>query len=464
MNFLEKMKLQKRKEVELRKKKIPIETLLLQLKKRSHLFKKAIQGKNKVSLIAEFKKSSPSRGTINKKASLKEYISLYNEYADCVSILTEEKYFSGKIDFIKEAKKITKKPIIMKDFILDEYQIYEANLIGADAVLLISSFVSQKKLNELVKITQSLGMDCLVECHNPATLKKALASGSKIIGINNRNLKSLKEDFGNTEKLLKLILPAKRKKLVLVSESSINSQKQIKQLNGKVDAVLVGTAIMSYPVPKVKLKELTGKTLVKICGVTTVKDALESVKLGADFVGLNFYKKSSRFVSIKQAKLIAQKIKGKALIVGVFVNESKENVLRVVKTCGLDAVQFSGDESKEYVSDFILPVIKAIHIKDKKSINLLTGFNAEMLMVDSFEKGSFGGTGKTINKKLLNKKVLEKINLVFSGGLNPKNVKEIVKEFNPFMVDVCSGVEETAGRKSFSKIKSFIYNARGKIQ
>ena len=331
MKFLEKVKRIKLREVEQRKKKVSLSELKKKVKKGKRVFAKALRGKSKVSLIAEFKKSSPSKGKINQKASLKEFISLYNQHADCISILTEQKYFNGKLDFIKQAKKYTRKPILRKDFILDEYQVYEARAYGADAVLLIAGFVSEKKLKKLLKTIESLGMDALVEADSKLGLKKAIASGSKLIGINNRNLNTLKEDFSQTEKLLKTISAKKRKQLTIVSESAIDSQKQIESLKGKADSILVGTAIMSFPVPKVKLRELTGKTLVKVCGITNKKDAKDAVKLGADVIGLNFYKKSPRFVSVKKAKEIAKSVSKKVLVAGVFVNEPKSRVKKIVK-------------------------------------------------------------------------------------------------------------------------------------
>jgi len=460
MKFLEKVKKVKLREVEQRKKKVPLEKIKNSVKKGKRVFAKALKGKKNVSLIAEFKKSSPSRGKINSNASLKEFISLYDEYCDCISILTEQKYFDGKLDFIKQARKYTRKPILRKDFILDEYQVYEARAYGANAVLLIVGFVSEKKLKELVKLAEGLGMDALVEADSVSGLKKAIASGSKLIGINNRNLNTLKEDFSRTEKLLKTISPKKRKQLTIVSESAIDSQKQIESLQGKIDAVLVGSAIMSFPIPKVKLRELSGKTLVKICGITNKKDARDAVKLEADVIGLNFYKKSPRFVSVKNAKEIVKKVKGKVLITGVFVNEKKARVKNIAKQVGLDIVQFSGTEKPNYVNSFKIPVIKAIHIKNKKSVSAAESFDSEMIMVDSFVKGEFGGTGKAINPKFINKaKISQK--LVFSGGLSPKNIAGVIKKFNPLLVDVCSGIEKEPGKKSLIKMKSFISNVRG---
>lgn len=459
MSFLKKMKKLKLKELEITKKKIPLSKLRKSVRKANHAFRRAIKTNKGISLIAEFKKSSPSQGSINKKADLKEFISLYDKYADCISILTESSYFSGKISYIREAKKYTKKPILRKDFILDEYQIYEARYYGADAVLLIADFLPLKQLQEFVKVTEKLGMDALVECDDPKSLKKCLESGSAIIGINNRNLDTLIEDFKRTGRLVEKISPAKRKKLLIVSESSINSRKQVDSLKGKVNSVLVGTSIMSFPVPKVKLKELSGQTLVKVCGITTKKDALNSLKLGADLIGLNFYKKSPRFVSIAKAKELAKIVKGKSLIVGVFVNESKAKVKSIIKKIGLDLVQFSGDEKPGYAKGFKIPIIKTIHIKNKSSIKSSEQFDVEYIMVDSFEKGIFGGTGKKVNRNFVKKSSIGTKQLVFSGGLKAGNVKPIIKEFNPIIVDVCSGVETEPGKKSFSKMKLFINNA-----
>lgn len=456
MGFLAKMKKIKLSEVEKRKKELPLEKIKKDLKKANHSFRKAIAGKKQVSLIAEFKKSSPSRGKINKKASLREFMGLYNEYADCISILTEPNFFSGDVKFVRETTKYTKKPILRKDFILDEYQVFEARYFGADAVLLIADFVHLKKLQKLVQTAESLGMDALVECDSAASLRSALKSGSKIIGINNRNLDSLKEDFNATERLLQKIPTGKRKKLIIVSESAINSGAQIDSLKGKVDCILVGTSIMSAPIPRVKLRELSGKTLVKICGITNIRDAKDAVKAGADVIGLNFYENSPRFIDAKTAKKIANSVRGKVLIAGVFVNAQKSKIKGIIKKVKLNLVQFSGNENPESVKGFDVPVIKSIHIRNKKSIVSAKKFKTENIMVDSFVKGEFGGTGKMIDKRLLNVKNLQGKNLIFSGGLKPENVKRVVKEFNPVMVDVASGVEKNPRRKSFSKVRAFI--------
>ena len=456
MNFLEKIAESTEAQVIMKKKILPLDKIMRNVKKGNHAFLNTIKGKNKLSVIAEFKKSSPSAGKINSSANLKQFIKLYDEYADCISILTEEKYFSGKISYIADAKKITKNPLLRKDFIIDEYQIYEARYFGADAVLLIEKLLSKKMLEYFISIADSIGMDCLVECHDIRGLKKVLDSGAKIIGINNRNLETFKEDFGNTEKLVKKIPIKKRKDVVIVSESSIDSIEKIRKLQGKVDAVLVGSAIMSAPVPRVKLREINGKTLTKICGITTESDAKQAVSLGADFIGLNFYSKSPRFVSVKKAKIIANAVKGKCVLVGVFVDESSVKVKRIAKTVGLNMLQFSGNESESYVKKFKIPSIKAVRLSKKNGIKKYFKYKTNFLLIDAFEKGLFGGTGKTVSKNLLNKSIFSTGKVALSGGLTPENITDLVRQYNPVFVDVCSGVESFPGKKSFSKMKSFI--------
>src|SRR3989344_2696672 len=463
MNFLEKMREIKTREVHEHGTVVPISKLAHGAKKAKHAFLKALQKKKGVSLIAEFKRASPSKGAINAGAQVKDFAKLYDKYADAISVLTEEKYFAGSLQDIRDARRCTKKPILRKDFIIDEYQVFEARAAGADAILLIAGLVGLQEINRLIRAAHGLGMDALVECFDEEGLGVVLASDAKIFGINNRNLITMDEDFQKTKKFLRMIPAAKRKNLVLVCESSIHSHAQIDALHGKADAALVGTSIMSYPSPEAKLRELTGNTLVKICGTTNVRDALNAVKLGADMIGLNFYEKSPRFVNVNTAKKIADAVRGKAVVCGVFVNERSERVEMIAREVRLDMVQFSGDESAQYVNSFAIPSIKAIHMKGEESVGAAQDFAARMVMLDAFVKGEYGGTGKTFDPKLVDAKALAGKQVVFSGGLNAHNVKAIIKKFRPFMVDVCSGVEDKPCKKSFSKMKAFFKSARAGV-
>ncbi len=205
----------------------------------------------KRGLIAEIKFASPSKGLIYKgKLGAGEIAEIYEKNgAAAVSVLTDGDFFCGSFENLRAAKKATKKiPILCKDFIVHEYQIYKAREYGADAVLLIVKLLSPEKLKKFLKLSKSLKMDCLVEVHDEEDLKRALKAGAKIIGINSRNLKTFKIDKSIVEKLANKIPNGK----VIVAESGIEKRENIKGVN----AILVGTAIMSSPNIAAKVKEL----------------------------------------------------------------------------------------------------------------------------------------------------------------------------------------------------------------
>jgi phosphoribosylanthranilate isomerase len=330
-------------------------------------------------------------------------------------------------------------------------------------------------------------MDCLVEVDSFAGLKKVLRTKTSILGINNRNLNTFAVDRNRAQKLVKKIPKNKLKNLIVVAESGYDSRADVEKLKGIADAVLVGTSIMASANIESKLKELSGKTLVKICGITNEKDAFDAIRLGADFIGLNFYKKSPRYIEPKKASAMVKQINGKINVVGVFVNEPTANVRKIARKCRLDMLQFSGNESVAYVKKFDLPVIKAIHVKGRESLRKASSYAAKYLMLDSFRKGEYGGTGKTFDHSLMknlnlfnakstrqflhpssqnrfaknNARHLKEGKMLFiAGGLKPGNVAKVVKSTKPFAVDVASGVEIKPGKKSFDKMKAFIYSVR----
>lgn len=461
MSFLARMRTIKELEVAQRMEKAPLAALKRGLRKARHSFaaalKRGARG-GRVSLIAEFKRSSPSRGGINPAADPAEFIRLYDRHADAISVLTDSNYFDGSIGLLRRARRLTRKPLLCKDFMLHEYQVFEARANGADAVLLIAGFVPREKLVKLRKTAESLGMDALVECDDEEGLADALASGAKVLGINNRDLDTLAEDSSGTQRLAAKIPRARRKRLLVVSESAISSRAQVDSLSGIADAALVGTAIMSSRVPEAKLKELAGKTLVKFCGITSVDDARLAVKLGADVIGLNFYPKSPRFITVSRAREIVDAVGGRAMCAGIFVNEPPERPGIVAREAGLDIIQLSGDENPAYARSFNAPVIKAIHVRGPESAEEAMNFDTAMIMLDAHVEGEYGGTGAGFSRVGIDFRKLRGNGkqLVFSGGLDAGNVKGIIKEFRPFMVDVCSGIEESPGRKSAAKMRAFM--------
>lgn len=196
---------------------------------------------NEVRIIAEIKKASPSKGIIRENASPSEIASMYQRGgADAISVLTEDKYFMGNDEFLRQVKKSATCPVLRKDFIIDPYQIYESKVLGADAVLLIAAVLGSR-LKEFYNLAESLGLGCLVEIHDEYELQIALDIGAKVIGINNRDLRTFKVNIETTERLVQLI-PGDR---VKVSESGIKSVEDIRRLKLQgVDAFLIGEALM----------------------------------------------------------------------------------------------------------------------------------------------------------------------------------------------------------------------------
>ncbi|PIQ69193.1 MAG: indole-3-glycerol phosphate synthase, partial [Candidatus Taylorbacteria bacterium CG11_big_fil_rev_8_21_14_0_20_46_11] len=176
--------------------------------------------------------------------------------ARAISVLTDEKYFSGSLSFLEEVRRICKQPILRKDFIIDPYQVYESKVAGADAILLIVAVLSLKKLQELLSLAQSLSLDALVEVHSKGELAKALCAGAKIIGINNRNLKTLKINLTTTDDIMRAV--PKGTKAVFVSESGISTRADAEQVKkAGVHAILVGSAIMQAKKRTAKIHELS---------------------------------------------------------------------------------------------------------------------------------------------------------------------------------------------------------------
>lgn len=231
----------KKKEVELNKRKFPLTSLKPKLKNSARSFKAALS-KNRLSLIAEFKRASPSKNIADKNFDLKKIIGIYNKYADAISVLTDKKFFNGSLNDMKKASELSDLPLLRKDFIIDEYQIYESRYYGADAVLLIASILSERQIFDFINISKKYKMDCIVEIRNEEEFKKIIGINNvKIIGINNRNLDTLKI---NTDTTLNLADKIPKNKII-ISESGISSGDYVEKIKNKVNAILVGSLFMN---------------------------------------------------------------------------------------------------------------------------------------------------------------------------------------------------------------------------
>ena len=242
MHILDKIVESKKAQLEIEKKNIGLEEMIEKSKEKREIrdFEGALSKKD-VSVISEVKKASPSKGIIAEDFDPVRTAKFYEKSNfDAISVLTEKEYFLGDDKYIEMVRQVTTKPVLRKDFIIDEYQIYQSKVIGADAILLIARIL-KGKLKSFYDLAKSLGLHVLVEVHGEEEVKEALESGAKIIGVNNRNLETFDVDLKQTEKLMKL-LPSDK---IIVSESGIRNSEDVEYLKSiGVSAILVGETLM----------------------------------------------------------------------------------------------------------------------------------------------------------------------------------------------------------------------------
>ena len=258
MNILDQLAEYASFRVEEAKKKISLEEIKAKaysLPKGDFEFEKALK-KDGVSFICECKKASPSKGIIAEEF---DYLTIAKEYekagAGCISVLTEPKWFLGSDEYLREIANTVNIPCIRKDFTVDEYMIYEAKLLGAKAVLLICSILTEEQIKDYIRICDTLGISALVEAHDEEEVNTAIKAGARLIGVNNRNLKDFSVDTNNSRRLRELIPDD----VIFVSESGISGPEDIELLKeARVDAVLIGETLMKAEDKKAKLRELRG--------------------------------------------------------------------------------------------------------------------------------------------------------------------------------------------------------------
>ncbi|OGN96754.1 MAG: indole-3-glycerol phosphate synthase [Chloroflexi bacterium RBG_13_51_36] len=253
--MLDKIVAQKREEVERRKRAAPMTYLLERIARQRPVLDLALALKGgRMRLIAEVKQASPSRGVLSRNFDPIELSRTYAEGgAAAISVLTEANYFMGSNEHLAAIKELVGLPLLRKDFIFDPYQMYESRAYGADALLLIAAVLSEKQLNDLVSLSHSLGLRCLVEAHNEGEVERAVLSEAEIIGINNRDLNTFAVDINTTRRLRPLVPKGK----IVVSESGIKSRSDMQKLaEWGVDAVLIGEALVTAGDVRARMKDL----------------------------------------------------------------------------------------------------------------------------------------------------------------------------------------------------------------
>jgi indole-3-glycerol phosphate synthase/phosphoribosylanthranilate isomerase len=457
-----------------------------------HLLLRALESNpGGVKIIAEFKRRSPSAGTIRSDLSATDVATRYERGGACaISVLTDERYFGGSILDLAAIRATTVLPLLRKDFIIDEIQIYEAAVVGTDAVLLIAAALDDAALAKLRAIAEDeLGLDALVEVHTSEELHRAVSVGARIIGVNNRDLQTFRTSLETSERL---IAEAPRDR-IMISESGLQNPKSLRHLRALgFRGFLVGEALMRASDPEKALRdliaapedrqtvndEIVGRLCqtprrftetpykyrsiqIKICGVTNANDARACIELGADMIGFNFYRKSPRYIEPAEVRRIVDALPPGISAVGVFVDPDPE-IRDVAKIAGVSCVQLHGQATPEFCSELAqeFRVIRALSTEARFQPEHTAAFSHCDVLLDSYHPELHGGTGRTCDWSAARAAMRYTRFLILSGGLHAQNVSTAIAAVMPHAVDVCSGIESAPGVKDHRALEQFISTAR----
>ena len=424
------------------------------------------------NFICEVKKASPSKGII---AEHFPYLDIAKEYevagAAAISVLTEPDFFKGDKKYLQEIASTVKIPVLRKDFIIDEYQIYQAKVWGASAILLICACLDVPTLTKFRELADSLGLSSLVEAHDEQEVQMAIDCGARIIGVNNRNLKDFTVDVQNSVRLRNLV----QDDVIFVSESGLETPEDIQVLrDNNIGVALMGETFMRSPNKAEKLAYLYGSTYytpkVKMCGISKVETIPAIVDAKPDYMGLVFAP-SKRQVTVDQAKILVEELhrgyakkygsdtehdkNGTIKTVGVFVNETVENLVTIANEANLDAVQLHGDEDEAFIQSLKertnVEVWKAVQIRSAADVEKWIDSSADMLLFDAYHKDERGGTGEVFDWSSLD--AFERP-FMLAGGIDSTNVARAIRTVRPYGIDISSGIE-TNGVKDDEKITAF---------
>ena len=463
------------------------------------------------NFICEVKKASPSKGII---AEDFPYLDIAKEYevagAAAISVLTEPDFFKGDKKYLQEIASTVKIPVLRKDFIIDEYQIYQAKVWGASAILLICACLDVPTLTKFRELADSLGLSSLVEAHDEHEVQMAIDCGARIIGVNNRNLKDFTVDVQNSVRLRNLV----QDDVIFVSESGLETPEDIQVLrDNNIGVALMGETFMRSPNKVKKLAYLYGPTYytpkVKMCGISKVETIPAVVEAKPDYMGLVFAP-SKRQVTVDQAKILVSELhkqyanrynrdavqwsndviqvgtitdalqEGTATgdahegmltstenasptlihqeaikTVGVFVNETLDNLVSIATEANLDVVQLHGDEDEAFIQSLKertnVEVWKAVQIRSAADAEAWIDSSADVLLFDAYHKDERGGTGEVFDWCCLDE--FERL-FMLAGGIDSTNVARAIRTVRPYGIDISSGIE-TDGVKDDEKIKAF---------
>ncbi|MCT8262780.1 bifunctional indole-3-glycerol-phosphate synthase TrpC/phosphoribosylanthranilate isomerase TrpF [Proteus terrae] len=424
-----------------RKANQPLSEFVHQIEPSTRSFYQALTHPNTV-FILECKKASPSKGLIRADFDPATIAKIYQPYAAAISVLTDEKYFQGSFDYLRQVSQTVHQPVLCKDFIIDEYQIYLARFYQADAILLMLSVLDDEQYSALSAVAHQLNMGVLTEVSTEEERQRAINLNAKVIGINNRDLRDLSIDLARTLQLSQG-LP---QDAIVISESGIHTHQQVQELSQYANGFLVGSALMSQDNIDQAVRALVlGKH--KVCGLTRTQDVKAVYQAGAYYAGLIFAEKSPRKVTLSQAqKLITQ---APLAFVGVFQNQPIELICDYAEKLNLSAIQLHGQEDAQFIEQLhqkIQPnceIWQAINMANHTDIHPAALVNKYVL-----DNGT-GGTGTTFNWQKIPNTLREKA--LLAGGLNSENCLDAVKT-GCIGLDFNSGVESAPGIKDKQRL------------
>lgn len=399
--------------------------------------------------IMEVKRGSPSGGAIRPGADAGAFARAYRGAADAISVLTDGPFFGGSLGDLAAVRREFLGPILAKDFIVDPRQVAEARLHGADAVLVILAVLDDARAAAAMAEARRLGMDVLVEAHSASEVRRAVGLGADLIGINNRDLDTLKVDLATTERLAGLV----PRGTLVVAESGIATRADVARLAPHADAFLVGSSLMRADDPGEAARALAfGR--VKVCGITDGHDAAMAAEHGAAYAGVVMVPNTPRAVTGAAAEAIAEA--SPVPLVGVFRNEKVMQVASSARALGLKAVQLHGEEDALYIRALrsLLPEeteIWAAAAVGREVPRLRLGANRTLF--DSQIGGRSGGTGIAFDWSRVEGRA-DLGRSLLAGGLKPCNARAAAR-VGAFALDVGSGVEMAPGRKDSGRLHAF---------
>ncbi len=438
-----------RERLEVRKANQSVEGMLDSVEPSNRSLQKTLS-QSGARFVLEMKRRSPSRGDLRPDATPEDIALAYRGTADAVSVLTEPNFFGGCPEDIGRVRSIFEGPVLQKDFLLDPYQVVEARLYGADAVLLMLSVLADSEAARCLEMCGELGLDALVEVHDQTELDRALALEAPIIGINNRDLATLDVDLTTTERLASQV-PADR---VLITESGIGSVNDVERLASSVDAFLVGSSLMMED-------DLRGAACAlisgrfKVCGLTRVEDAITATKAGAWRLGAVLAANSPRCTTVQRAREIAEQTGLDP--VAVFRSQPLDEIIRLAQLARAETVQIHHKLSASEIDSMRsqLPGVEiwsVVGVKEDQQLTVIPRTMADRLVLDAQVNGRSGGTGVAFDIKGVAELPGFDQTLV-AGGIGAGNARAILDR-GPYGIDLSSSLETQPGIKDPQAIRS----------